>query len=250
MINIQKLSGKIRSNPLIIHINPIGLLRMGTDNDSRFLKFNLMLNKINDNGGNIAIPVYSYSYTKNKIFDMLNTPSDLDELSEFLRMNNKSKRTADANFSYLLFGDKFSKKHYEVSNYSSFGEGSLIEEVFNKDGYLGAIGGALEYFTEIHFFERKLNMNYRFDKDFYGTTIDKESFKFNNRITYYCRDLNLNYVNSFKQLRKDLVEENLIEVWNIPSFNLKIEVIKMKVLFDFVKSKLELDSKYLCSYGE
>ena len=194
--------------------------------------------------------MYSYTYTKNEVYDILNTPADLDEVSEFLRMNNKSKRTADANFSYLLFGDKFSNKHFKVSNYSSFGEGSLIEEVFNKDGYLGAIGGVLEYLTEIHFLERKLNINYRFDKDFYGTSIDANRCKVNNKITYFCRDLNLNYVNSFVQLKKDIKENDLIETWTIPIYNLKIEVIKIRILFNFIKKKLAVDPKYLCRYEE
>jgi len=54
-------------------------------------------------------------------------------------VNNKGKRTADANFSYVLFGDRFSNRHFSVSDYSSFGEDSLIDEVYNHDGYLGVL---------------------------------------------------------------------------------------------------------------
>ena len=55
------LSHKTKSNPLIVHINPVGLFRMARSNKERFEKFNIMLNEVQNNGGNIAIPTYSYS---------------------------------------------------------------------------------------------------------------------------------------------------------------------------------------------
>ena len=69
-MNIQELSNKTESNPLIIHINPIGLVRMGSNNEDIFLNLNSVLNEIQDCNGNVAIPVYSYSYAKNEIFDV------------------------------------------------------------------------------------------------------------------------------------------------------------------------------------
>ena len=134
-MTLLELSEKIKLNPLAIHLNPIGLLRLGKTNEERFAKFNFMLNTVQNNGGNIAIPTYSYSFTSNKIYDVKNTPSELDGLSEYLRKINISKRTMDANFSYLLFGNDFSQRYFQSINYSSFGKDSLIEELFLKDGY-------------------------------------------------------------------------------------------------------------------
>jgi aminoglycoside 3-N-acetyltransferase len=244
-LTIEEMSYKLKSNPLMLHINPIGLFRLASDNPQRFSKFNLILNKVKNSGGNIAIPSYSYSYTKNEIYDMENTPSDLDSISEYMRINNATKRTADANFSYLLFGDFFSDKHYKVSNYSTFGKGSLIEDVFNNNGYLGAIGGALEYLTEIHYLERKLNVNYRFDKDFHGISIDGNGDNINNKITFFCKNLDYDYLVSFARLKKDIRMEGLVRTWNISEFNLKIEVVKIRDLYAFIKEKLLLDEKYL-----
>ena len=244
-MNIQELSNKTKDNPLIIHINPIGLIRMGVDIEDSFMNLNTFLNRIENCNGNVAIPTYSYSYTKKETFDVINTPSNLDEVTEFLRINNKTKRTIDANFSYLLFGKNFSSSHFKISDYSSFGKSSLIDEVYNKDGYLGAIGGALEYLTEIHFLERKLNISYRFNKNFYGVSIDANGNKIKNKITYYCRDLDSDYSVSFVQLKKDIRAEGLVKVWSIPEFNLNIEVIKIRKLFEFIERKLLIDCKYL-----
>ena len=205
-MTLKDISQKTKNKPMFMHINPIGLLRLGRTNEQRFEAFNNILNKLQNKGGNVAIPSYSYSFAKKDIYDIQNTPSDLDETSEYLRVNNNLKRTRDANFSYLLFGDGFSNRHLEVTSesYSSFGEGSLIEEVFLKDGYLAAVGGALQYLSEIHFLERKIGVNYRYDKAFSGETIDIKGNNSKQDMIYYCRDLNYNYGVSFVQLEKDL----------------------------------------------
>jgi aminoglycoside 3-N-acetyltransferase len=244
-LTTEELSSNIQHTPLIIHINPIGLIRTGKNNVSRFLKLNTVLNKIKDYGGNMAVPAYSYTYTKNEIYDLVNTPSDLNEISEYLRANNKDKRTADANFSYLLFGDGFSNRHFSVSDYSSFGEGSLIDEVYNKDGYLGAIGGALEYLTEIHYLERKLNVSYRFDKIFKGASISTNGKVVNNQVTYFCRDLEADYSVSFVQLKEDIRLEGLVKIWRLEEYSLKIEVVKIQELYAFIKEKLLNNPEYL-----
>ncbi len=228
-----------------MHINPIGLIRMGSDNMERFSNFNSMLNTIQEYGGNIAVPSYSYSYTKNDVYDILNTPSDLGGVSEFLRKNNKLKRTLDANFSYLLFGMGFSSRHFRIDNYSSFGKNSLIDEVYNKNGYLGVVGNVWEHLTEVHYLEKRLNVPYRIDKIFKGSIIDINRDVYNSNIVYFCRDLNLDYSASLLQLKKDIILEDLVETWNIKEYNLKISVIKIRDLHIFIKKKLSSDSKYL-----
>ena len=103
-MTISTVANKTKNNPLIMHINLIGLFRLGHNNEERFNKFNIILNDIQNSGGNIAIPTYSYSYAQNKLYDMKNTPSKLGVVSEYLRKKNVLKRTIDPNFSYLLFG--------------------------------------------------------------------------------------------------------------------------------------------------
>jgi len=244
-ITVKELSHHLAHTPLMLHINPIGLIRLGKSNIERYSSLNIILNNIQKYGGNIAIPAYSYTYTKKELYNVKDTPSDLDEVSEFLRLNNKLKRTADANFSYLLFGNKFSDKHLSVHDYSTFGEGSLIDEVFKKDGYLGAIGGALEYLTEIHYLERKLNVHYRFDKIFKGSSVDSSGNVVNNQMTYFCRDLDSDYSVSLIQLKKDIRLEGLVKILKLKDFNLKIEVVKIQELYLFIKEKLLINPEYL-----
>jgi len=244
-MTISTVASKTKNNPLIIHINPVGLFRLGHNNEERFNKFNTVLNDIQNSGGNIAIPTYSYSYAQNKLYDMRNTPSNLDEVSEYLRKKNVIKRTMDPNFSYLLFGNNFSMRHFEIADSSSFGSDSLIDDVFMQDGYLGAIGGALEYLTEIHFIEKKLGVNYRFDKKFKGVTISHNGKKKHTANTFFCRDLSSNYAVSLIQLKHDLIEQKLVEEWIIDDHNLKIKVVRFRVIYDFIREKIIKNPKYL-----
>jgi aminoglycoside 3-N-acetyltransferase len=230
---------------MIIHINPLGLLRMGKSNLGRFSSLNALLNKVQNYDGNIAVPSYSYTYTKNEVYKINSTPSELGAVSEYLRVNNAHKRTIDANFSYLLFGNGFSDKHLEVSNYSTFGNESLIGEVFNKSGYLGVIGGVWEHLTEVHYIEKIIKVGYRFDKDFNGITINNRGESIDSIITFFCRYLNSDNSACFKRLKKDLMSSGLIKTWKISEYDLKIEVVKAQDLLLFIKGKILLDSRYL-----
>ena len=244
-MTLLEIAIKTKNTPLCMHINPIGLLRMGKTHTQRFQKLNDFLNSVQTLGGNIAVPAYSYSFAKKESYDIKNTPSKLDVASEYLRNQNSAKRTIDPNFSYLLFGSNFSNTHFKAQAYNSFGENSLIEEVFLRDGYLGAIGGALEYLTEIHFIERMLGVNYRFDKSFSGQTIHYDGKKTKDTCVYYCRDLTSDYDVSFVKLKSDLRNENLIEIWDIQEFKVKLEVIKFRDIYLFIKNKLVNNPKYL-----
>ena len=245
-MNISTVASKTKNNPLLIHINPIGLFRLGHNNEERFNKFNNILNDIQNSGGNIAIPTYSYSYAQNKLYDMRNTPSNLEVVSEYLRKKNILKRTIDPNFSYLLFGNNFSTRHFEISNSSSFGSDSLIDDVFLQDGYLGTIGDdPLRHLTEIHFIEKKLGVDYRFDKKFKGVTISNSGIEKHSTTTFFCRDLSLNYIVSWIQLKHDVNAEKLVEEWIIDEHNLKIKVIRFRVIYDFIREKIIENPKYL-----
>ena len=246
-MTLDEVANKTKNNPLSIHTNPLGLFGLGGNNiDEIFEKFNFILNQIENKGGNVAIPTYSYTYTKNETFDILNTPSDLGPVSEYIRVKNLYKRTSDANYSYVLFGKLFSASHYELNDYSSFGDNSLIEELLVKDGYLGSVGNVLEYLTEIHYVENKLGVAYRFNKEFSGKTIDIKGNESVLKMEYFCRNYDIEKnVTLLTTLIRELKENNLIELWHIEEFNIEIEVIKFRIFYNFIQDKLSINGSYL-----
>ena len=46
------------------------------------------------------------------------------------------------------------------------------------------------------------------------------------------------------QLNHDLIAEELVEEWIIDDHNLKIKVIKFRVIYDFIREKIIYNPKY------
>jgi aminoglycoside 3-N-acetyltransferase len=235
---------KTKDNPASIHIDLIGLIRLGKSQDEMMDNFYKILMDTQEGGGNIVVPNYTYSLTKNEVFDLNSTPPTIGKVCEYLSKTGVS-RTQDGNFSYLNFSNHFFQEHLQkIESYETFGENSLIDELFESDGYLCALGCGLE-FTEIHYIEKKLNVPYRFNKKFTG--------KINNGVdeyvqdnTYFCRDTSLGLRSNFDALYGDLKKEGLIEYWSIDNI-FEVEAIKFRELYTFIKSKLKKNRNYLVS---
>jgi len=245
---IEKVAELTRENPAFIHLDMIGLAKLSKDNESRLNDFSNLLGEIESAGGNICIPSYSLSYTRKEDYDMLHTPViNAGYVSEFVRQAYAEKRTVDALFSYIVLGNKTTKKHFEVSDYDSFGNGSLIDEVFELDGYVWTIGGVFKNSTEIHYIEKLLNVDYREDKVFSGNIIDIYGNSHRQSITFFCKNFDYRYWYDFKKVENDLRSDGLMEVIREDDFPLFISGIKFGKLYDFLKKKLSHDKKYICS---
>ena len=193
---------KTRNNPASIHIDLMGLIRLGKNQDEMMNNFYKILIDTQEGGGNIVVPNYTYSFTKNEVFNLNSTLPTIGKVCEYLSKTSV-QRTQDGNFSYLNFSNHFFQEYLQkIENYGTFGKNSLIDELFESDGYLCALGCGLE-FTEVHYIEKKLNVSYRFNKKFTG--------KINNGVdeyvqdnTYFCRDTSLGLRSNFDALNDDL----------------------------------------------
>ena len=244
-ISQKEFAEMTSSSPISIHLNPSGLIRLGDSIGNRFSRFNQFINTIKDLGGNIAIPSYSYSFVgKKETFDMKNTPSYLGNISEFLRNSNPEIRSCDPNFSYLMYGVFFDSRHQKVHEYETFGLGSLIDDIFKANGYLCAIGGVLEHLTELHYIENILGVGYRFNKIFFGKTIDLNGLEHSQSVKYFCRDLKSDYIPSFLKFKNDIRSSNLLNNIYVKEYNMRLEVIRFKDCYEFLKEKLSYNPKY------
>ena len=241
---IDLLVEKTKNNPASIHLDLIGLIRLGKSQNEMMNNFFNILNSVKKYDGNIAIPSYSYSLTKSELFDLHTTPSSIGKVYEFLRAKG-IERTQDGIFSYLNFSTKyFQKDLVEKFRYESFGQNSLIDELYESDGYLCSLGCGLDQLTEIHYIEKKLNVNYRFDKIFIGTVKDKDK-TYIQKNKYFCRDHTLGLKSDFNTLYNDLKKDNLVEYWKVDEV-FEIEAIKFKTLFSYIENKVLNNKNYLC----
>ena len=95
--------------------------------------------------------------------------------------HQKSIRSSDPNFSVAAIG-RHCKYFSETNNENTYGEESFFDKFHKLNGkildfnFLGS--------TIIHYYERKLNVPYRFDKKFYGLINDskKNIFVFSRKL--------------------------------------------------------------------
>lgn len=241
---VTLIAEKTKHNPAAIHIDLIGLIRLGKNNEERLEQFSEILSSVAVNGGNICIPSYSLSYTNNEEYNIIETPSNIGIVAEHIRKKFPRKRTVDPLFSYVTFGNEISNKHFEVTDYESFGNNSLIEELFEKDGYICSIGGVFRNCTEIHFIEKLLDVKYRADKIFKGSIIDYEGKNHKQQVTFFCKTFDHNLWYNFKNLEEDLKRDGLMEIFKANGQEIFIEGIKFKILYEFVEKKIKKDYKY------
>jgi aminoglycoside N3'-acetyltransferase len=246
------LASKTKNNPVFLHIDSIGLLNFGKHVgesineilENKLENFNHTLNIAEEFGGNILIPAFSYSTTNEELFDIQHTPSTIGGGMEFLRRKNPEKRSADPMFSYTVFSQNHILQDREVRDYETFGNNDLISKVFEMDGYIGAIGGVLKRMTEAHFLEKKLGVKYRFDKDFFGETKDRDEKIYKTKHRFFCRDLSFKQEADFQQIIEDAKNTGIVEVWK--SDGVQIEAVKMKKIFELMKEKFTEDEFYFC----
>ncbi len=242
---VKLLAEKTRENPAFIHLDMIGLTKLKNSNDERLKEFEEIISDAVRSGGNICIPSYSLSFTRDEIYNMLSTPCvNVGAVSEYIRNMNRERRTVDALFSYIVLGSKISERHFDVRDYESFGGNSIIEEVFNMDGYVCSIGGVFKNSTEIHFIEKLLEVNYRFNKIFSGQITDPGGNKYDQRITYFCKKFDYNLWYDFKGLENDLRNDGLLETISVEGFPLFISGIRFSLLYDYIEYKIRKDMNY------
>lgn len=222
-----------------------GIIRLADTASECIEAFHRILLEVESKGGNIAFPVFSYSYPNNEKYSLRDTPSALGKFSDYLRKKNAGRRTGDAIFSYLLFGTKFDRKYLTLDDYESFGDDSLIADVFRSNGSLLSIGSRLQYTTAVHYIERKIGVPYRSTKDFCGTAVDLSGNKKNQTIAFYCRDLSQNLRPDFHLFVKEARAEGLVKNW-INDPDCILEAVNFQEAETFLRRKFENNPLYLC----
>lgn len=114
--------------------------------------------------GTLIVPTFTYSFFKKKNFHY-NSPSDTGIFSEYIRNLKDSLRSSDPNFSVTAIG-KNKIFFTDTTTNNTYGKNSFFDKFHKLNGKildLNFLGS-----TIIHYYERKLNVNYRFDKKFHG----------------------------------------------------------------------------------
>lgn len=188
--------------------------------------------------GTLAVPVFSYSFTKRKIFNPNKIKSTTGAFSKFILNHPKSKIYKDPNLAVAIIG-KYKNFLSAKPTINAYGKNSFFDRFYRINGKICNINLNIVS-TFIHYFEKKLNVSYRFDKTFSGILNNNNNKKKINSILFVRYLKTSTFQNLSKLLKKS---RNKVKVSKIK--NIYTSYISLNDYFKIIKSNLKKDQNFL-----
>lgn len=232
----KKLDIKKGDN-IIFHSNTAGIYqykeKLNKKTCDLFLKF--ILNYIGPKG-TLLIPTYNYRFTEREDYDRKKSKCQVGMFGNILLKKYFKSRTFAPIFNHLVFG-KLKKDLFNCDYQEVFGDKSIFSKMYENNFKIICFCCPVNAMTFIHFIEKKMNVNYRFNKYFWGS-IEKKKIK----IKYYVGKKNINY---------SLKEKNILNIVNLKEFKevsfgkFKSYSVNTHYLFKKLKEKIKKQNNYL-----
>ncbi|MBI4798387.1 MAG: AAC(3) family N-acetyltransferase [Desulfarculus sp.] len=139
-------------------------------------------------GGTLVLPVFTYSFTKGEDFDPAVSPGQVGLLGERFRHMPGVRRSLDPLFSVAARGAK-AEELTSGDAAQCFGPDSFFGRLHRARGKIACLGCTLQVVTFLHYVERDLSVDYRFDKQFQGRVRQPGGQWRDTTVTYFVRDL-------------------------------------------------------------
>ena len=176
----------------------------------KFFKLISELKKLVGKNGTIIIPTFTYSFTKTKKFDVLNSRSEIGNFSENLRLIYPKNRTKHPIFSCIVIG-KDKNFFLNLNNLDSFGTNTLFDGLYKKNAKIVCLGCGFNRITFAIYVEQMLNVKYRFFKFFNGKIkIDKNIF--DTRVRFFVRNRKLKTDLDLSDVKKQLIKKKQLNI--------------------------------------
>lgn len=160
--------------------------------------------------GIILIPTFSYSFTKNEVFDPINTKSDVGIFSEIFRKKKNVFRTNHPNFSFAIKGDH-AKNYLKCKIDDAFGKRTVFDLFKKRNGKIICLGCDFNRITYVHHVEQLFGVKYRYLKNFYGKILIKKKIRYINS-KYFVRKIKIVKETDLKLLKnKTSANKSLFE---------------------------------------
>ena len=238
--NLLKNLKILRGDNILIHSNSAGIHQFLHNKKDKNLKFfiEIILNYIGKKG-TLIIPTYNYDFTKGKTFNRKKSPSHVGELGNFLIKQNPLNRTYEPVFSHIVFGS-LEKNIFGCDFNEAFGNKSIFNYILNKNFKILCFCCSPATITFIHFIEKKINVNYRYDKVFKSFNIinnKKIKTKYKYRVGKKYIDYSLKEKKIYNLLGSKLITKDF--------GYFSCCQINTKLLYKTIKSKLKKNNQFL-----
>jgi aminoglycoside 3-N-acetyltransferase len=151
--------------------------------------------------GVLALPTFTYSFTRGEPYDIAASPSSVGVLGEHFRARPEVRRTADPIFSAAIRGAlPAGWEHlFAPGDTDCFGERSVFAYLRRADAWLLFVGVGFGNCTFAYHVEQRLRVPYRYFKDFRGE-IRAGGEVVPATARYFVRDLEADVENWFEPL--------------------------------------------------
>ena len=205
--------GITEGDNLFLHSNIgfFGILKEASSKDDYCKSFKNAILKVIGNNGTLIVPTFSYSYFNNELYDVNNTSTNCGIFAEYILKEPQSLRSDDPNFSISSIGKNSKIFTTNLPNHS-FGKGSFWDKFLQVNGKLCRFNLNPNFMTFIHFVEKLLNVSYRYDKAFNGTSLINHK-KVCTTYYHFVRDLtNSEHETDLTRLEKLSIKNNITKV--------------------------------------
>jgi aminoglycoside 3-N-acetyltransferase len=187
--------------------------------------------------GTLVMPAFTYSFTKDEPFDVLNTPSKVGMVSERFRTLPGVSRSADPIFSFACKGP-IARELCSVRVEECFGSESVFAALHRLNAHIVDLGCSLNHGgTFVHYVETAHGVDYRYKKVFSGTVILPDRQTFECSVVYNVRDLNRKSEHDFRRLQQRLTDDEKLR--SIDVGRTQIMAVTANDLFDTAWKMLE-----------
>lgn len=232
----KKLNIKNGDN-VVFHSNIAGLYQFEKKINFKicdfFLKF--ILEYIGPTG-TLLIPTYNYKFTQGKKYSRKKSVSQVGTFGNLLIKKYFKSRTFAPIFNHLVFGN-LKDEIFNCDDKETFGDNSVFSKLIKKNFKIICFCCSANSMTFIHFIEKKMNVNYRFNKFFTGF-VEKKKIK----IKYFAGKKKFDYIIKQKKILNLIDNKQFIEA----SFGkFKCYSVNTNFLFKKLKKKILKKNNYL-----
>ncbi len=145
---------------------------------------NVLKESVGDEG-TIIMPAFTYSFTRDEVFDLENTKSEAGTLTEFFRQMPDVVRTEHPIFSSAIWGKR--KEEFVNTGKDSFDENSIFGKLHKQKGKLLIFGSPFDTScTYLHYVEQMYCVPYRYSKTFKGK-VRKDGHDYEDECSFFVR---------------------------------------------------------------
>lgn len=161
------------------------------------------------NEGTLLVPVFNWDFCKGKAFDYKKTRGKTGALGNAALKHLDFARTKHPIYSFAVWG-KEKQTLISIEEKDCFGKGTVFEFLYERKAKALVIGlEVLEGFTMMHYVEQKVQVPYRYFKEFRAPYIDEDGIEKEDTATMYVRDLNINPIEQTSHLSQIIEDLNI-----------------------------------------